>query len=335
MRCPRRATRSARRWSGLRFRGMAGFTLIDSLLALLLSAVLIAPVLGGVFVILRTVPGAGTQGAGLSIEKKRSIVLQNLQLNLDLNVATSTLTDEWRQASIIKLLDTYRGDFGNECNNGTSSSALDFSPYFNKPVIALQTIGKADSQTQVFDSLRGLKLARPKGLTRVVYNLVTRQSGGQPVLRPDGTRLQDLVRRECALESTGLPRVNTVGPNADSCNDINSMHTDCMGWRLQPGTVNQSSVGSVNWTPSVRTVLSNVKSVTKKAVRARPPDLAATTTTVAGAPAVTSCNDVRKYTGDTDYNQCDVTLEVTFGDEDTDSSNNRVEKIYLYQGFGS
>jgi hypothetical protein len=59
-----------------------------------------------------------------------------------------------------------------------------------------------------------------------------------------------------------------------------------------------------------------------------------TPTTVVGD---TTCNDgtSRKAAGDTDYDQCDVTLVVTFGDEDTDPSNNRVEKIYLSQGFGA
>jgi hypothetical protein len=333
MRIPSTATTRTRPCSRRPPRGMAGFTLIDSLLGLLISAVLIAPVLGGVFVILKTAPGASTQGVGLSVTRNQTQVFQNFQLTN----ATSTLTDEWRQASIIKLLDTYQGDLGNECNNGTSSSALDSSPYFNKPLIALQTIGKADSQTLVFDSVRGLKLARPMGLTRVVYNLVTRRSGGQPVLRPDGTKLQDLVRRECAVESTGLPKTNPAAlPNADSCNDQNAIYADCKGWRLQPGTVNKSSVGSVSWT-SVRTVISNVQSVTKVAVRARPTGLAATTTTLPGAPAITSCNagNTRKGPLDPDYDQCDVTLVVTFGDEDTDPSNNRVEKIYLSQGFGA
>ncbi len=316
---------------------------MDSLLALLISGVLIAPVLGGVFVILKTAPGASTQGDGLSVTRNQAQVFQNFQLTN----ATSILTDEWRQASIIKLLDTYRPDFGNECNNGTTGSSLGTFPNFNKPVIALQTIGKADSalkqrnpDVSLINPYRGSMLPTPMGLHRVVYNLVGRVSGGQPVKGVDGTQLFDLVRRECAVDSTGLPRVNPADPNNDSCNDRDSMYADCRGWRLQPGTVNQSEVLSdlqdspKSWTP-VRTVISNVKSIDKQGIRARPRGVASTATPVAGAPAVTSCNDVRKYPGDTvDYDQCDVTLVVTFGDEDTDPSNNRVEKIYLSQGAG-
>jgi hypothetical protein len=273
-------------------------------------------------------------------------VFQNFQLTN----ATSILTDEFRQASIIKLLDTYRPDFGNDCNNGTSGSSLGSSPNFNKPVIALQAIGKADSALKqrlpplflLDGTYRGSKLRSPEGLTRVVYNLVGRVSASpsQPVRGPDGTQLFDLVRRECAVSANSLPATNLAPPGPDSCNDENAIHTDCMGWRLQPGTVNKSEVlgdlqdSPKSWTP-VRTVISNVKSITKNAVRARPSGVASTTTTVAGAPALTSCNDVRKYPGDlVDYDQCDVTLVVTFADADTDPSNNRVEKIYLSQGAG-
>jgi hypothetical protein len=344
MRIPGTAISRTRRLAGRSSRGMAGFTLIDSLLGLLISAVLIAPVLGGVFVILKTAPGTSTQGDGLSVTRNQTQVLQNFQLTN----STSILTSEWRQASIIKLLDTYRPDFGNDCNNGTTGSSLGTTPNFNKPVIALQTIGKADSalkQTgppplfRLDASYRGSKLPTPMGLHRVVYNLVGRVSGTQPVKGVDGTQLFDLVRRECAVESTGLPRVNPFNPNNDSCNDKDSMHADCRGWRLQPGTVNQSEVlddlqaSPKSWTP-VRTVISNVKSIDKQGIRARQRGVTSATP-VPGAPALTSCNDVRKYPGDpVDYDQCDVTLVVTFGDEDTDPSNNRVEKIYLSQGAG-
>ncbi len=324
-------------------RSQAGLTLVEIFLAITLTALLSVPVFGMVIVVLRT--GGGPDSV---ISEQAEDVNLLLQRNIEVIETESQLREDWRQASIIKVNPPLDFGQGIECNNGTSSAALTMSPYFNVgPVITLQrpALNGQDLNAQApggpfADKLPGV--AQSKGMIRVVYNLVTRRSGGQPVTRPDGSYLRDLVRRECAVEASGLPKLRDPLPS-DGCPDVvqvpvGRVVTDCAGWRLKPGTINSgffvpplppNNNPQLNWptgwtvgplTPTV--VLEDVKSVT--ALRISPTFTSPTTAN----DGTTRCNYNLSYDAADKYDtRCNVELTVTFGDD-------RTQKLRLYQGFG-
>jgi len=324
-------------------RSQAGLTLVEIFLAITLTALLSVPVFGMVIVVLRT--GGGPDSV---ISEQAEDVNLLLQRNIEVIETESQLREDWRQASIIKVNPPLDFGQGIECNNGTSSAALTMFPYFNVgPVITLQrpALNGQDLNAQAPGGPFAGKLpgvAQSKGMIRVVYNLVTRRSGGQPVTRPDGSYVRDLVRRQCAVESSGQPAVRAALPS-DGCPDavqvpVGKVVTDCAGWRLKPGTINSgffvpplppNNNPQLNWpigwtsgplTPTV--VLEDVKSVT--ALRVSPTFTSPTTAN----DGTTRCNYNLSYNAADKYDmRCNVELTVTFGDD-------RTQKLRLYQGFG-
>ncbi|MFZ4434798.1 MAG: PulJ/GspJ family protein, partial [Microthrixaceae bacterium] len=219
-------------------RSQAGLTLVEVFLAITLTALLSVPVFGMVIVVLRT--GGGSDSV---LSQQADEINVQLQRNLRVIETESQLREDWRQASIIKVNPPLDFGQGIECNNGTSSAALNGVGYFNVgPIITLQrpALNGQDLGGPFTGKVPGV--AGSKGMVRVVYNLVTRRALGVPVTRPDGSYLRDLVRRECAVESTGLPAVRAALPS-DGCPEVAQVPvgyvtTDCAGWRLKPGTIN-------------------------------------------------------------------------------------------------
>jgi len=316
-------------------RSQAGLTLVEIYLAITLTALLSVPVFGMVIVVLRT--GGGPESV---ISEQAEDINLLLQRNIEVIETESQLREDWRQASIIKVNPPLDFGQGIECNNGTSSAALTMFPYFNVgPVITLQrpALNGQDTTAQAPGGPFAGKIpgvAQSKGMVRVVYNLVTRRSGGQPVTRPDGSYVRDLVRRQCAVESSGQPAVRAALPS-DGCPDVvqvpvGKVVTDCAGWRLKPGTINSGFLSSPNnwplgWTTGPLTptvVLEDVKSIA--ALRVSPTTASPTTAN----DGTTRCNYNLSYNVAHQYDQrCNVELTITFGDD-------RSQKLRLYQGFG-
>jgi hypothetical protein len=324
-------------------RSQAGLTLVEVFLAITLTALLSVPVFGMVIVVLRT--GGGSDSV---LSQQADEINVQLQRNLRVIETESQLREDWRQASIIKVNPPLDFGQGIECNNGTSSAALSGSPYFNVgPIVTLQrpALNGQDLNAQSAGGAFAGKVpgvAGSKGMVRVVYNLVTRRALGVPVTRPDGSYLRDLVRRECAVESTGLPAVRAALPS-DGCPEVAQVPvgyvtTDCAGWRLKPGTINSgflvpplppNNIPALNWpsgwtagplTPKV--VLEDVRSIT--ALRISPTFTSPTTAN----DGTTRCNYNLSYDKANKYDpRCNVELTVTFGD-------NRTQVLRLYQGFG-
>jgi hypothetical protein len=269
-------------------RNSSGFGLIDTLLALLISATLIAPVLGGVLIVLKTAPGAADDSV---ISGQQATNRQNFELNL----TSARMRNEWSDATIVKSPGQFDEYLGLDCGGGGLGSLSGNST--TKLLFSLQVRSGADLD---LNSLRGTKLIN-QGFTRIVYSLL-----------PDGNGLYSLVRRECAVEANGQPRVRSVS-NPEGWNEDGKMTSDYRGWRLQPGRIKGAGAGlgyasTANWAPETpKKVLSSVSAVTVNSAR---------------------CND--RWAPDPSspaYTRCDLNFTVTFGD-------GRTHTVRLYQGFG-
>jgi len=266
----------------------SGFGLIDTLLALLISATLIAPVLGGVLIVLKTAPGAA-DGSVISGQQATN------RQNFELNVTSARMRNEWSDATIVKSPVVFEEYLGLDCGGGGLGSLS------NNPttllLFSLQVRSGADLD---LNSLRGTKLIN-QGFTRIVYSLL-----------PDGNGMYSLVRRECAVQSDGQPRVRSA-LNPEGWNEDGKMTSDYRGWRLQPGVIKPSGAGSgvastANWAPEPpKKMLSSVSAVTVNSTRCND----------RWAPEATSAP----------YTRCDLNFTVTFGD-------GRTHTVRLYQGFG-
>ncbi len=285
-----------------RCRGQGGFTLVDLIVAAAVTALLSGAIFGGVAVVLKVSPASSSSVVSGQFTR-------NLQ-NIELVATEGVLREDWRQGSIVKVnpddqsADPYfNNSTGLECNGGTSSAY--YTPgrdplYSNVgPVVSLQR--PAALGEDVGFPAAG-NLAKGRGLIRAVYVLKGRVQNGAPVLRPDGSRVRDLVRRECAAVSGQIP-VKTSSEGG--CGLEGEVNTDCRGWRYQPGSVSSTFTYGATWTPVERELLRDVRDLTSTA----------------------PCNPTVKQIGDSDYVRCDVTLTVTFG-------NNRTHQIRLYQGLG-
>lgn len=266
----------------------SGFGLIDTLLALLISATLIAPVLGGVLIVLKTAPGAADDSV---ISGQQATNRQNFELN----VTSARMRNEWSDATIVKSPVVFQEYLGLDCGGGGLGS-LSSNPT-TLLLFSLQVRSGADLD---LNSLRGTKLIN-QGFTRIVYSLL-----------PDGNGLYSLVRRECAVQSDGQPRVRSAS-NPEGWNEDGKITSDYRGWRLQPGVIKPSGAelgfaSTANWAPeSPKKMLSSVSAVTVNSARCND----------RWAPDVTSAP----------YTRCDLNFTVTFGD-------GRTHTVRLYQGFG-
>lgn len=277
----------------------SGFGLIDTLLALLISATLIAPVLGGVLIVLKT----ATDGAAGSVITGQR--LTNRQY-FDLNLTSVQMRSDWNYATIVKTpARLFSPDVGLDCQAVTNGRLLSTSP--SGLVVALQVRSSLDEKIdQLPTNLRGTKLQN-QGLTRVVYSL--KKSGTDSA----GAQLYDLVRRECAVESDSKPKIKSAA-NPEGWNTDGSITADKQGWRLQPGYTLGAPNGTEVDVPSAHVVLKSIRSI------------------VPSGPCngTEYANPYGYASDDTDpaYNtRCNLNFTVTFG-------NGRTHTVRLYQGTG-
>jgi hypothetical protein len=232
-------------------RNSSGFGLIDALLALFISATLIAPVMGGILIVLKT----ATDGAkGSVITGQR---LTNRQY-FDLNLTSAQMRSDWRYATIVKTKPrSFSPDVGLDCQAGLTNGSLAGTPPAGPAelVVALQVRSRLDERIdQFYPNLRGDNL-QGQGLTRVVY---TKKKSGTDSA---GNQLYDLIRRECAMEINGTkPKIKETGNDTGS-NNANKITADKQGWRLQPGyTLDAPNVTDVD-VPSAHAVLKSIRDI--------------------------------------------------------------------------
>jgi len=278
----------------------SGFGLIDSLLGLLISAVLIAPVLGGIFVVIRTAPGSVNNSV---ISGQQATNRQNFELNL----GAAQMRNDWSDATIVKTPAGFAEYLGLDCGGGGGGALSGHQT--TKLLFSLQV---RSSNDQYLNSLRE-PLLKDQGFTRIVYSL-----------QPDGDGLNSLWRRECAVEADGKPRVRSSTNNEGSklIHD-GKINSDDHSWRLQPGVIKPPEAGSgyastANWAPEApEPVLRSVSTVTINSApcndRTVPPDATPEQLLVGGTFPP--------------YARCDLNFTVTFGD-------GRTHTMRLYQGFG-
>ena len=331
------------RFTGTRRVGLSssGFGLIDALLGLVISATLIAPVLGGVLIVLKTAPGSAS---GSVISGQQATNRQNFELNL----TSAQMRNDWSDATIVKTPAAFYDYQGLDCE-GAGLGSLSGNPT-TQLLFSLQVRSRADLDLETAKlsngtaaDLRGKILGFDKvtgatqGLTRVVYSLL-----------PEGNGLKSLVRRECAVEKVdGIPlkndgiqyvgpRVKTGSSNPDGRNEEGKISSDDRGWRLQPGFIKPSGSGSgvastPNWSPQepkkVLNSVSDVKLVSPPcndrivnpdAVLIDDPDLPPYRAPGQDLLALYPYYDAR----------CDVELKVEFPDDREDYT------VRLYHGFG-
>ena len=271
-------------------RNASGFGLIDSLLALFISATLIAPVMAGILIVLKT----ATDGADGSVITGQR--LTNRQY-FDLNLTSVQMRSDWKYATIVKTPPRlFSPEVGLDCQAGITNGSLSSTPPAEL-VVALQVRSRLDEQIdEFFPNLRGDKL-QGQGLTRVVY---TKKKSGTD---STGTQLYDLIRRECALEKNGLkPKIKEAGNDA-GWNNASKMTADKQGWRLQPGYTLGALSGSDGDVPSAHAVLKSIRNFVP-------------TTTCNG---IGYANPYGYASNDTDpaYTRCNLDFAVTFGNGKT------------------
>jgi hypothetical protein len=247
------AQRGCRRIKRLRFaapprvgRNASGFGLIDSLLALFISATLIAPVMAGILIVLKT----ATDGADSSVITGQR--LTNRQY-FDLNLTTVQMRSDFLYATIVKTKPlSFSPDVGLDCQAGITNGSLSSTPPAEL-VVALQVRSRLDEQIdESYPNLRGDNL-QGQGLTRVVY---TKKKSGTDSA---GNQLYDLIRRECAMEINGTkPKIKEAGNDTGS-NNANKITADKQGWRLQPGYTLGALNGTDGDVPSAHAVLKSIK----------------------------------------------------------------------------
>jgi hypothetical protein len=284
-------------------RNSSGFGLIDTLLGLFISALLIAPVMGGIFVVLKTAT-AGSDGSVITGQR-----LTNRQY-FDLNLTSAQMRSDWKYATIVKTPPLNFSPYvGLDCAGDSPGQLSPTPPELPAElVVALQVRSRLDEEIdQLPGNLRGTKLQN-QGLTRVVYS--KEKSGTDSA----GTQLYDLVRRECAYESSNSkPRVKSA-TNPEGWNTDGAITTDWQGWRLQPGST-LGATGPNDDVPSAHAVLKSIQNIVPSRV----------------------CNGGFEYanpfgwaSNDTDpaYNtRCNLNFTVTFG-------NGSPRIVRLYQGNG-
>ncbi len=330
------------RFSGTRRVGLSssGFGLIDALLGLVISATLIAPVLGGVLIVLKTAPGSASDSV---ISGQQTTNRQNFELNL----TSAQMRNDWSDATIVKTPTAFELYQGLDCEGGGLGS-LSGNPT-TQLLFSLQVRSRADLDLETAQlsngtaaNLRGKILGfdpvtgATQGLTRVVYSLL-----------PEGNGLKSLVRRECAVEKVdgislkndGIqyvgPRVKS-GSNLEGRNEEGKITSDYRGWRLQPGFIKPSGSGSgvastPNWSPQEpKKVLNSVSDVKLVSPRCNDrivnPD-ANLIDDPDEAPYRAPGQDLLVAYPYYDP-RCDVELKVEFADDREDYT------VRLYQGFG-
>jgi hypothetical protein len=337
------------RFTGTRRVGLSssGFGLIDALLGLVISATLIAPVLGGVLIVLKTAPGSASDsvisGQQATISGQQATNRQNFELNL----TSAQMRNDWSDATIVKTPAAFYDYRGLDCE-GAGLGSLSGNPA-TQLLFSLQVRSRADLDLETAKlsngtaaDLRGKILGFDKvtgatqGLTRVVYSLL-----------PEGNGLKSLVRRECAVEKVdGIPLKNDgtqyVGPrvksgsNLEGRNDVGTITSDYRGWRLQPGFIKPSGkpelyASTANWSPQepkkVLNSVSDVKLVSPPCNdRIELPD--AELVDVPDLQLPTNKTEEQLLALYPYYTRCDVELKVEFPDDREDYT------VRLYQGFG-
>ena len=331
------------RFTGTRRVGLSssGFGLIDALLGLVISATLIAPVLGGVLIVLKTAPGSASDSV---ISGQQTTNRQNFELNL----TSAQMRNDWSDATIVKTPDAFYDYQGLDCE-GAGLGSLSGNPT-TQLLFSLQVRSRADLDLETAQlsngtaaNLRGKILGFDKvtgatqGLTRVVYSLL-----------PEGNGLKSLVRRECAVEKVdGIPLKNVegvqyVGPrvksgssNPDGRNEEGKITSDYRGWRLQPGFIKPSGqtelyASTPNWSPQepkkVLNSVSDVKLVSPPCNEGIVNPDADLIDDPDFPPYRTPGQDLLALYPY--YTRCDVELKVEFPDDREDYT------VRLYQGFG-
>ena len=288
----------------------SGFGLIDTLLALLISATLIAPVLGGVLIVLKTAPGAA-DGSVISGQQATN------RQNFELNVTSAQMRNEWSDATIVKTPLSFADYVGLDCG-GAGLGSLSTSPTeTTKLLFSLQVRSGADLD---LNSLRGTRLTN-QGFTRIVYSLVLE----------DG--LYSLVRRECAVENDGTPRLTANLGNPEGRNEEGKITSDYRGWRMQPGKIKPAGAGSgvsstANWAPEPpKKVLSSISAVTINSPRCNDRIVLPDKDLLGPPDPPANLTDAQLLAQFPPYTRCDLNFTVKFGD-------GREHTVRLYQGFG-